>query len=65
MAPPGQVRRRTLIPQAGVEPLAIIEYFDIPEQVELGLGPRRIPLVLGQFALERRPEAFHRRVIVA
>ena len=56
MAPLRQISRRTLIPQAGVEPLAIVEYLNIPEQVELRLGARGVPLMLSQFALERGPE---------
>src|SRR5687768_4282104 len=65
MAPPRQVGRRTLIPQAGVEPVAIIEYFDVPEQIELGSGAGGIPLMLRQLAFERGPEALHRGIIVA
>ena len=65
MVPPHQIGRRTLIPQRGVESLAMIEHFAIPEQIALRRSPRRIPLVLGQLAFERRPKAFHGRVIVA
>ncbi len=65
MAPLRQIARRTLIPQTGVEPLAIIEYFAIPEQIQLSFGAGGIPLMLRQLAFECGPEALHRGIIVA
>ena len=60
MAPLRQIGRGTLIRQRRVKSLTIIEDFNIPEQIQLGGGASRIPLMVRELALERRPEAFHR-----
>ena len=48
-----------------MQPLAIIEGFDVEEKVGLGLRPAVVDMVVDPFAFQAAEEAFHRRIVVA
>jgi hypothetical protein len=45
--------------------LAIVEHLDVLEDGSLGLGPRSEAALVNHLLLQRRKEAFHRRIIHA
>jgi hypothetical protein len=45
--------------------LAIVKHLDVLEDCGLGLGPRSEAALVNHLLLQRRKEAFHRRIIQA
>jgi hypothetical protein len=43
--------------------LVILEHLDILEDGSLGFGPRSVVALLNHLLIQRRKDAFHRRII--